>query len=85
MHYMVKASIAGFQYIHHRITGDCHLLAQQRPALILETLRIIAKPVLDLAEAIDKRLLVSVLKQRNGFSKALIVALDQSQSCFRKT
>lgn len=22
---MVKASIAGFQYIHHRITGDCHL------------------------------------------------------------
>jgi len=52
-------------------------LAQQRPALTLEALRVIAKPVLDLAEAVDKRLLVSVLQQRNGFTKALIVALDE--------
>ena len=79
---MKKPALLAFSIYIIALLATVICLSQQRPALILETLRIIAKPVLDLAEAVDKRLLVSVLKQRNGFSKALIVALDQCQVVF---
>ncbi len=57
-------------------------LTQQRAAFTLETRGVIAEPVLYLTEAVDKRLLVSVLQQHNSFAKALIVALDQRQVVF---
>lgn len=72
-----KASNAGFQYIHHRITGDCHLPAQQRAAFTLESRGVITEPVLHFTETVDKGLFIALFQQGDRFAKTLIIALDQ--------
>ena len=57
-------------------------LAQQRAALALETRGVITEPMLHFTETVDKRLLVAMLQQRNGFAKALLVTFDQCQIIF---
>ncbi|VEB01471.1 Uncharacterised protein [Klebsiella pneumoniae] len=58
-------------------------LTQQRAALALETLGVIAKPVFDFTEAVDKRLLIALLQQADRFAETLVVALNQRQVVFR--
>ena len=58
-------------------------LTQQRAALALETLGVIAKPVFDFTEAIDKCLLIALLQQTDRLAKPLVVALNQRQVVFR--
>ena len=74
---MKKPAMLAFSIYIIALLATVICLTQQRAALALETLRVIAKPVFDLTEAVDKRLLVAVLQQRNGFAKTLVVTLNQ--------
>ncbi|AEW74836.1 hypothetical protein EcWSU1_03408 [Enterobacter ludwigii] len=58
-------------------------LTQKRAALTLKTLRIIAKPVLDFTEAVDKRLLIAMLQQGDRFTKPLVITFDKRQVVLR--
>ncbi len=82
--YKKKPAVAGFiVYIFFALLPIIVRLTQQRAALALETLSVIAKPMFDFTEAVDKRLLIALLQQANRFAETLVIALNQRQVIFR--
>jgi hypothetical protein len=62
-----------------RLLATVIRLPQQNATFALEALGIIAKPVFNFTEAVDKRLLIAVLQQGNRLTKTLLVTIDQRQ------
>ena len=62
--------MAGFSIYMIGSLATVICLAQQRAALALETRGVITEPMLHFTETVDKRLLVAMLQQRNGFAKS---------------
>lgn len=57
-------------------------LAQQRTAFQHKALGVVTKPVLHFAEAVDKGLFISLLKQFDCLTEALVIALNQRHITF---